>query len=319
MSTILLAMRNIAMLAAHQVTPPDITVLHRALRAAFLDLERGRALQPPQQVLPLPEGGDVITYQGLVGSPPTLAVKLSPYLPQPSGQATVTAWTVLIDLTTGDPVALLDSKALTAERTAGTTALAIDLLARADARTLALVGAGPLAAAHVRHALAVRAFDEIRVYSRRGKDDPRIRSLGPGVQAVATTEDAVAGADVVMLCTSAAAPVIDATKADAGALITSISTNAPRAHEIDPAALPQLDVYCDHLPSAGAVAAEMQIAQDLGVWSPREILGDLPGLLSGKAPHPPRHRPVFFRSVGLGIEDAVIAMAAVESFRKDTP
>ena len=60
----------------------------------------------------------------------------------------------------------------------------------------------------------------------------------------------VAGADVVLLCTSAATPLLDVTGLPAGTLVTSISTNAPLAHEIDPAALASLDVYADHASSA---------------------------------------------------------------------
>ena len=45
-----------------------------------------------------------------------------------------------------------------------------------------------------------------------------------------------AGADVVMLCTSAGRPVIDVTALKPGAVVTSISTNVPNAHEVDPAA-----------------------------------------------------------------------------------
>ena len=63
------------------------------------------------------------------------AVKVSPYLPQPAGKAVVTAWTLLVSTRTGQPVALIDAGVLTVERTAATTAVAVDLLAPADAST----------------------------------------------------------------------------------------------------------------------------------------------------------------------------------------
>ena len=126
--------------------------------------------------------------------------------------------------------------------------------------------------------------------------------------AAAPSADAAAeGADVVLLCTSAAAPVLDVARLAPGTVVTSISTNAPRAHEIDPAALGGLDVYCDHAPSAVRAAGELLLAIEAGSWSADAIRGDLAGLLAGAAPAPSGDRPVFFRSIGLGIEDIAIA------------
>lgn len=108
------------------------------------------------------------------------------------------------------------------------------------------------------------------------------------------------------MCTSAADAVIDAAALTPGSLITSISTNAPDAREIDPAALRALDVYCDHTPSTVAAAGEMRLAVEAGSWSDA-VRGDLPRLLTGKAEDPSGDRPVLFRSVGLGIEDLALA------------
>ena len=81
------------------------------------------------------------------------------------------------------------------------------------------------------------------------------------------------------------------------------------AREIDPAALPALDVYADLTSAALAAAGEMRIAG----LTQADIRGDLPGLIGGSAPPPTGDRPVFFRSVGLGIEDAAVALAVLEA------
>ncbi|MEV4410493.1 ornithine cyclodeaminase family protein [Catellatospora sp. NPDC049609] len=281
--------------------PPDRVLA--AVREAFGALARGGAAQPEQILVPLSGGGDVITYPGLLEEAGVFGVKISPYLPRPGAPALITAWTLLVSTRTGEPVLLCDAKALTAQRTAATSALAVDLLARPDAAVLAVIGAGPLARAHVRHARAVRPFAEVRVFSRSGADLAGF----DGVRAAVSVAEAVAGADVVMACTSAAGPVVDAAHLAPGTVLTSISTNSADAHEIDPAALPLLDVYCDHRPSAAAAAGEMRLAAAGGRWSAEAIRGDLAGLLAGTDPGPSGQRPVFFRSVGLGIEDLAIA------------
>ncbi|SDL40793.1 ornithine cyclodeaminase family protein [Nonomuraea jiangxiensis] len=287
------------------------TAVQARVREAFAQLAAGRAVQPQQVVTDLPGGGDVIAYQAVLADAGVYAVKVSPYLPQPEGKAVVTAWTLLLSTRTGEPLLLADAGRLTTERTAATTALAVDLLARPGARSLAVVGLGPVGRAHLRHARAVRAFDDVRVYSRTATEAD-LDGLGE-VKLAGSADEAAEGADVVLLCTSAAAPVIDVRRLSPGTLVTSISTNAPMAHEIDPAALPGLDVYADHAPAAHAAAGDLRIAAAEHGFTLQSIRGDLAGLVSGSAPAPTGGRPVYFRSVGLGIEDAAVALAVLES------
>ena len=279
---------------------PALEPLHviDSLRTAFLGLARGRVLQPAQAQLPLDGGGDIIAYPALDLDAGIYALKLSPYIARAEG-ALVTAWTLLFDVMTGRPVALIDSKGLTTLRTAAATALAVDLLADADAKTISVVGSGAAALSHIDYLRAVRPNARLRMHVRR----MRTFEL-PGVEIVEGVDDA-ADADVIALCTSASASVIDASRARVGAVITSISTNAPSAHEIAPELLPQLEVYCDFRGSAHAVP-DFVLAQSAG-WASEEIRGDLPELVSGTATRPSGKKAIYFRSIGLGIEDAAIA------------
>lgn len=286
------------------------------VRDAFGQLAAGRAVQPLQVITDLPDGGDVIAYQGVLADQGVYAVKVSPYLPQPDGTGVVTAWTLLLSTRTGQPVLLIDSQSLTTERTAATTAIAVDLLARHDARTLALIGLGAIGRAHLRHVRTLRDFTDIRVYSRTATADD-VAALD-GVRLAASAADAASGADVVMLCTSAAEAVIDVAAMPAETLVTSVSTNAPMAREINPADLSKLDVYADLAAAAFSAAGEMRIAAAEHGFTLEDIRGDLPGLIVGTTPRPNGDRPVFFRSVGLGIEDAAVAVAALETLQEQT-
>lgn len=234
----------------------------------------------------LPDGGDVIAYQSVLADAGVYALKASPYLPQPEGPPVITAWTVLVSLRTGRPLLLVDSSRLTTERTAATTALAVDLLARPAAHKLALIGLGPVGRAHLRHVRLVREFDEVSVWSRSATTDDVVGL--DGVHFAASADQAAAGADVVLLCTSAAAPVVDVRRLTPRTLVTSVSTNAALAHEIDPAALAGLDVYADHTSASFGAAGEMRIAARGHGFTIDAIRGDLPGLLSGVAPAPHR-------------------------------
>lgn len=299
-----------------------------AMRSLFTDLGRGKASQPPQSLALFPDdAGDFITYSGVLAGEKVFGLKVSPYLVKAGGAPVITAYTLLMSMESGKPLMLCDSKALTKERTAATTALAMDLLAPAGAGTLVVIGSGPIALAHLKYALPLRYWDAVRITSpniaaKAEALKPVLASMAEGagiaasggktglageIDIVPDLKQAVKGATVVLLCTSSGKPVLDLDLLSGPALVTSISTNAPMAHEIDPAALKGMDVYCDYRATTPDAAGEMLVARK-GGWEPSSIRGDLGELINGKAAKPDFGRHVFFRSVGLGLEDVQLAL-----------
>ncbi|MCA3781485.1 MAG: ornithine cyclodeaminase family protein [Burkholderia sp.] len=298
--------------AAVRAALPSLDVLG-TLRRMFASLAAARAVQPPQTLTLFPnQAGDFITYLGALADAQVFGAKLSPYVVT-GGKPIVTAWTALMSMQTGQPLMWCDAGLLTVERTAGTTALAVDCLAARDARHLAIVGAGAVGLAHLRHTAALRDWDTIRVYSPALAGDAAqqatLAELDPRARAAASVEACVRDSDVVMLCTSSGAPVLGDGMLTRPALVTSISTNVARAHEIPPAWLPDMDVYCDYRHTTPASAGEMQIAAADHGWEAGRIVGDLPALVAGTCAAPSRTRHAFFRSIGLGLEDIAIAHA----------
>ncbi|HFV9242501.1 TPA: ornithine cyclodeaminase family protein [Enterobacter bugandensis] len=286
--------------------------VREAMRRVFMSLAQGQAVQPAQKLVLLPDNrGDFINYFGVDMSRQRLGAKISPYLVKEQTPV-ITAWTLLMSTVDGMPLALCDASLLTTERTAATTALAVELLAPADAQTLTIIGAGPVARAHIRHALPLRKWKEIRVWSRSNTHSAasiaREAGVPDGILSVCrSAEEAASDTDVLMLCTSSATPVVDIKQLSKPCLITSISTNAPGAHEVSPQALPDMDVYCDYRQTTPDHAGEMVIAAREALWSAESIQGDLPELVSGCAASPLYKRHAFFRSLGLGLEDIAVA------------
>ena len=295
--------------AEHLLARIDV---HQAMRAMFASLAEGRAVQPAQQLVEFPGGGDFINYLGVLADEGVYGIKTSPYIPGPQG-ATVTAWTLLMSMRSGQPLLLCDAKSLTTARTAATTAVAVEELAPAHATRLAIIGSGPVARAHLHYVKNLRDWQEIRLYSPRlatesATRQAELRALDPRLQLCTSQEEAVATADVILLCTSSAGPVLDPLRLGRNVLVTSISTNAPRAHEVPPASLAGMDVYCDYRATTPGAAGEMVLASESG-WNRQLIRGDLPELVSGLVAKPTYERPVFFRSIGLGLEDMALANA----------
>lgn len=283
-----------------------------ALSAMFRALAVEQAVQPPQTLTLFPrDAGDFITYLGALAEEKVFGAKLSPYLVT-GARPIVTAWTTLMSMETGHPLLLCDAGLLTVERTAATTAVAVDRLARSNATRLALIGTGAVGLAHLRHAAALRPWQSIRVFSPDLVRDETKRAAVSAAHeravACASIEACVEDADVVMLCTSSGRPVLKREWLTKPALVTSISTNVANAHEIEPAWLLDMDVYCDYRKTTPASAGEMKLAVQHG-WSPERIVGDLPDLVTGACETPAYERHAFFRSIGLGLEDVAIAHA----------
>ncbi|WP_175652136.1 ornithine cyclodeaminase family protein [Pseudomonas sp. Marseille-P9899] len=286
----------------------------QVLRDLFRDLAAGQAVQPPQQLVEFPSGkGDFINYGGVLAQERVYGVKTSPYIVREQG-ALVTAWTLLMSMDSGQPLLLCDAGELTTARTAATTAVAVDALAPADARRLTLIGSGPIARAHLHYVRNLRPWQDIRLYSpslngKSASERDALTALDPRLSLHDDAEAALVDADVILLCTSSAKPVIDPAKLSKPALITSISTNAVRAHEVPPASLAAMDVYCDYRVTTPGSAGEMRLAAEEHGWKTDAIVGDLPELISGQAPRPDYQRHAFFRSIGLGLEDIALANA----------
>jgi len=290
-----------------QVDVPQI------LRKLFRDLAAGQAVQPAQQLVEFPQAaGDFINYLGVLAEDGVYGVKTSPYIVREQGPL-VTAWTLLMSMQTGQPLLLCDAGELTTARTAATTAVAVDALAPLNANRLAIIGSGKVAQAHLHYVKNLRDWQSISLYSPSLSEDAQtirlLKSIEPRLNIVDSREAAVQDADVIMLCTSSAGPVIDPSRLSKPALITSISTNAPRAHEVPPQSLNGMQVFCDYRLTTPGSAGEMLIAGEQHGWDKNTIVGDLADLLSEKVQRPAYDRHVFFRSIGLGLEDIALANA----------
>ena len=291
---------------------PQLDVL-AAMHKLFVSLAAGHAVQPPQQWVEFPNGqGDFINYLGVMSDEKVYGIKTSPYI-KTDGKPLVTAWSMLMSMETGAPLMLADAGLLTTLRTAATTALAIDHLAPGNSKRLSVVGSGPVALRHVEFAKGLREWEKISIYSLEiasMTDEQRaaILAIDPRICLCELQSKAVSNADVVMLCTSSPKPVLQLDILGQPALITSISTNAYRAHEIAPQDLARMDVYCDYRHTTPLAAGEMVIAAEQGAWSTAALIGDLPELANGTARLPEYNRHVFFRSIGLGLEDVAVSL-----------
>jgi ornithine cyclodeaminase len=283
-----------------------------AMAAVFTAHARGELHQPLRSVDVPPQAngfmGLMPAYRG--GAQPLFSLKAVCIFPgNPSRgldahQGTVT----LFDGETGAPTAILDASAITEIRTAAVSALATRLLARNDARRLAILGAGVQAAAHLKALRLVRQFDDVRVYSPNHAD----RLCVP---VAASAQEAVRDADVIVTATNAREPVLERAWLKDGAHVNAVGASAPTSRELDTATAATAALFCDSRDSLEHEAGEYRLALTEGLKP--DVRGTLGEVAAGLRPGRTNdHEITLFRSLGLGIEDMAAAELAVHNARE---
>ena len=281
----------------------DLDALVDALAAAHAELSAGRASLPPRVAAFAEE-------DGLLGAMPAhlpstgLGCKLVSVFPHNRAQPSHQALIALFDSRTGTPVALMDGTYVTATRTAATAALAARLLARPDARVLAILGTGVQARAHHRAFAGVRDWAEIRI---AGRDAAKAEALADELGAVAASsfEDAVAGADVVAATTHSPEPVVRAEWVSAGTHVGSVGYAAPGA-ELDEELVRSADLLA--VESRGSAFAPPPAgAPELAGRAPESAV-ELGELVAGTRPgRTSAEQVTLYKSVGIAVQDLAAA------------
>jgi ornithine cyclodeaminase len=223
---------------------------------------------------------------------------------------------VLVDRETLTPVALLDGTALTTLRTPAVSGVAVRHLAPAAARHLVVFGSGPQAWGHVHALRAVRPVQEVTVVGRdRGRAEQLVARLtGEGLDARVGDGTEVAEADLVVCATTATSPLFDGTAVKPGACVVAVGSHEPDRREVDSALLARAaqggGVVVETRDVALREAGDVVLAVEEGAL-PVDRLVELGDAVRRE----PGAGPSFFKSVGMGWEDLVVAEAVLQRWR----
>lgn len=242
-------------------------------------------------------------------------VKLANIFPSNNdlGRPAVSSVYVLFDAMTGTPAALIDGGEITARRTAATSALAASRLARADARTLLLVGTGRLPSLLAEAHRAVRPIERILVWGRNGGKARELaqaleRRMGIAAAAADDLDAAVAEADIVSTATISRAALVRGERLRPGTHLDLVGAFAPHMRETDAEAVRRATVFVDTEGGAMAEAGDLIRAAAEGAFAWPEIAADLAALCAGRhAGRQAEAEITLFKSVGAAIEDLVAA------------
>ncbi len=268
-----------------------------AMESALADFSAGRVVQPVRNWLTIEEGN---RYWGIMpaAAEDAMGLKLVSFYPCNAGTdvPTVMAMVLLVRPDTGEPLAVMDGRTITAMRTAAVSAAVTRRLALPDSRVLALLGSGVEAASHLEALARVRKFDEVRVWSRTPAHAQAFAERH-GARAM-DAESTVRGADVIVTATPAREPILKGAWLKPGAHVNAIGAPMPTWRELDDEAMANR-VFVDSREAVWKESGDV-------ILSDAQIYAEAGELFAGSKAIPVSETTVF-KSVGIAIEDIVTA------------
>lgn len=298
----------------HSLLP--ITDLIAAMESALAKFSAGDVLQPVRSVLMV---GPTKAYFGLmpayVPAPASLGAKLVTVFGEnhakglPSHLATI----LLLDPDTGSLIALMDGRYITEARTAAVSAVSARFLARPNASTVAIIGSGVQARSHLEALQHVRQLEQVRIWSPRQHsrqqfvDDMSPRVPVP-ITACGSAEEAVRGADLIVLVTSSKTPVIMDGWVSPGAHVMCIGACRPDQREMDPDLVKRGRLFVDSRAAALVESGDVVMNIAAGLFDSSHIRGEVGELVLGRVNGRASDSDVtIFKSLGMAVEDVVAA------------
>ncbi len=281
-------------------------------RDAYLKEARGQILSPSRAWLDVQDGASLYCMPAHALGSRSICVKLARAnngddRSLPSVLATI----YLFDSKTGSQLAEVEAENLTAIRTAASSAVATDLLARKDASGLGLFGAGKQARAHLPAILKVRDLETVLVYSKT-RDETRsfVREMSGklevDVQVGESPEEVVESSDILVLATSSPRPLFDGNLVYPGTHVNAIGAALPTMREVDTELVRRSFLVVDSREQAFSSYGDIVIPMKEHVLEKSHVKATLGELLG--QPRPRRTGEItLFKSGGIAALDAVVS------------
>ncbi|HXG88929.1 MAG TPA: ornithine cyclodeaminase family protein [Vicinamibacterales bacterium] len=287
-----------------------------AMEAALARFSGGEVLQPVRTVLSV---GPTKAFFGLmpayITKPARLGAKVVTVFNDnhkrglPSHLATI----LLLDPDTGALVAVMDGRYITEARTAAVSAVSARHLSNQDASTLAIIGSGVQARSHLESYAAVRSLREVRVWSPQARSRERFVEETTGriparIVDSASAEAALDGAELVVLATSSATPVIEDAWVMPGAHVVSVGACRPDQREMAPELVARARLFVDSRSASLIESGDIVMGICEKRFNEGHVIGELGDVVLGRLDGRTNDEQVtVFKSLGMAVEDVVAA------------
>lgn len=284
----------------------------------FKDYQRGLFSQPERLVELLPDGQNSLfaMMPAYLGKERVFGSKVITSFPKNIGTefSSHMGHILLFDSAYGQPVALIDANAITAIRTAAVSGLSTNYLAKKDASTLAIIGAGQQAYSHLDAMMAVRKLQEVRIFDLNPEQIKKfittMRTKYPEIDFVSghSIQETVFEADIICTLTPSKEAFLKAEWIASGAHINAIGTFTPTTREITSELMAISKIYVDDYRAISKESGDYLIPLQEGILTEDSLFSSLGELVSGlKEARTNEQEITLFDGVGLAIEDICCA------------
>lgn len=304
---------------------PDVLILTRsdiacvmaqhdyleAVRRAFRAAEAGQASSPAPMHVAVKRGGFHAKGASISLDRDYVAVKVNgnfPTNPAEFGLPTVQGAILLADAGNGILLAILDSIEVTLRRTAAASALAAQVLARPDSRTLLVCGCGEQGRVHVESLRGVLPLERCMLWDSIHENAAAL-AREVGGTAVRDLAAASLSADVIACCTPAREPYLDIGLIKPGTFIAAVGADNPGKGEIAPQLMASSTVVADVLHQCSAMG-DLRNAIAGGCMTEADVHAELGQVLTGAKPgRRSSDEIIVFDSTGTALQDVAAAAA----------
>ncbi len=292
-------------------------------KQAFISLAHGEATLPLRtQIFVKGQEGTTLFMPAFLPRLESSGAKIVSVYPHNAkkGLSTIHAIVILCDAETGQPKAIMDGTYLTALRTGAVSGVATDSLAREDAKTVAIIGAGTQGRTQLEAVCCVRNIERVFVYDRIHKASKAFveemqgqdKTPAPDIRSASSAEEAISEADIICAATTSSVPVFEDAHVKSGVHINGVGSYTPQMQEIPAETVSRARVVVDSLSASLEEAGDLIIPLRKGMIQESHILGELGHLVSGAFSGRKSAEDItFFKSVGIAIQDLAVAELAL--------
>ncbi len=300
----------------------DLDSCFQAVEEAFRQQGAGEA-GPPGALSVKAAGGGFHVKAGILGGPtPLFAAKVNGnfFDNEKRGLPRIQGVIVVSDGSTGTPLAVMDSIAITRLRTAAASAVAAKLLARPGSKTITICGCGVQGRAQLRALARVLAVKVVFCFDEQPDRASRFAyELAPELGFPVTVADDLRSAcqtsDVVVTCTPSKKPVLFEGFLRPGAFLAAIGADSEDKQELDPALMASSTIVTDVTEQCAAFG-DLHHALGSGVVTREDVRAELGDIVAGRKPgRRSAEEVIVFDSTGMALQDVAAASVVLERAR----
>lgn len=289
------------------------------MKKALLDLEEGRCEMPPRLITIMPNTAKFGFMPAWLGDYYGAKV-LTAYGPNAgTGYPTHIGYVMLFESEHSTVAGLVDATAVTEIRTGAVSAVATDVLARKDAHSMAIIGAGAQARSHTAAIMSVRKIEAITVFDMRPEASAAFKAeieaqYGIPVAICQSVAECVKDADIICTLTPSKEPILTRGMVKPGAHVNAVGTFTPATREAASDLVAASRLYADQVAAMKRESGEYLIPLQEGLITEEHIVGSIGEVLAGRKPGRISDDEItLFDALGLAVEDVATAVYALEA------